>query len=70
MDKTLTAEAVTKRLDPPQRIDTQEVSTAFSGSDFVGSTFGSRVLTFPAAKAWTPTLSTSAACGPWGDASD
>jgi hypothetical protein len=60
----MTAEAATKRLSSPQRADTQKVSTSLSGSDFVGSTSGSRVRTFPAAKAWTPTLSTSVACVP------
>jgi len=42
----------------------QEASTFPEESDLVGSTSGSRVRTFPAAKAWTPTLSTSVACVP------
>jgi hypothetical protein len=57
--------AVTKCLNLPQQVNAQEFSTFFSESDFVRSTSGSRVPTWPAAKAWTPTQSTSAACVPF-----
>jgi len=62
---------VTKRLVPPQRADTQKVSTSMAApfgagvsKRIVGLSFGSRVQTLSAATAWTPTQSTSVACAP------